>query len=253
MSDNAEAEVFKQDMIEFGGFWQYKAGAKYLAKLTSGKVSDVFANTSVVTCRPNIIESATIAIMERCLKTAMISNLAPLNSLCFVGPALGAVPFTYALALEMNMLVDSGLASDYVLTTEDYSPTMVAFPEKDATTKHGWKFRTNPDEAKGIVMVEDVITTGGSLANVLLTMLDTNGLNISFNKVRPVIFCLVNRTGSPTIKLHEFLPEFKIVSVLDIEAKTFDTLEEAQKVYPAVIDAIRPKSPKSNWDLLVNG
>ena len=39
-------------MKDFGGYWRYQGG-KYLAELASGKLSDLFCNTTVITSSPD--------------------------------------------------------------------------------------------------------------------------------------------------------------------------------------------------------
>jgi len=107
-----------------------------------------------------------------------------------------------------------------------------------------------PDRAK-VLLVEDVITTGKSTLEMALSLVKVGA--IERFELLPYVLCLVNRSGSNHLDLT--LPNkatymLEIVSVVDVAAKTWDTLEEAKKTYPNVIEALRPKG---NWDMLMKG
>lgn len=219
------------DLKKHNGYWIYEEGKKYLAELTSGKISDTFINTGVVTCRPTVLDD----ICEGMIKEVCDENP---NYVC--SPAVGGITLGYELAAQ---------AFCAAIFTEPKYELMnrgeVEINAEPIIEKKGQSLKRFSIEDKSTVLfVEDVITTGKSTREMIEAVLSANN---TINCV-PIVICLVNRSGQDTITVDS--KEFKIISKINVSARVWDTLEDAQKDCPNVIEALRPKQ---NWKKLTEG
>jgi orotate phosphoribosyltransferase len=247
MSDKEMSNNFESALAYLGGYWHYlldgRTDRRYLAKLTSGKVSDVFVNCTPLTSRPEFLSIYAGYLMEKLLSLLLLycrnfpdkRKLVPTH---FCGAAMGGVTLSYELSRQFNC------------TSIFVEPQPHGIDPKIIETVLELKRFDIPDRAK-VLMVEDVITTGKSTLEMALSLVKVGA--IERFELLPYVLCLVNRSGGQHLDL--ILPNkatymLEIVSVVDVVAKTWDTLEEAKKTYPNVVEAIRPKG---NWDMLMKG
>jgi len=105
------------------GYWHYEGG-KYLAKLTSGKVSDTYCNLSVLTCKPAHLQDSVRALVRRFVaalpsgpvqfsREFMQMHLEKIEdwgvakgsaweSIHVCGPAMGGVTLAYEVARQLG-------------------------------------------------------------------------------------------------------------------------------------------------------
>ena len=234
-----------EKMKELGGYWEY-AGGRYLAELTSGKVSDKFLNTGVLTCRPKPLANAVEHLIhKKCpdatedVDTVAVRNFDKKPYVC--GPAFGGITLAYEVARQLG-----GTA----IFTEPVYKTVTTFDmegdDYPRTVKDGQALkRFKIPEGATVLFVEDVITSGKSTLEMMNAVWATQGDKLFENL--PYVLCLVNRSGKDHL--------WPIISLADVAAITWDTIEQARedlsvvygKVAASDMTAIRPKD---NWGLL---
>lgn len=232
------------------GFWQYNKEGHYLALLASGKLSDVFCNAGAMTTRPS-----EFALWADVLATSVakrindhIAGRAAFESITVIGPGMGGITLAYALAgsLHQNNL---SLLPIHALFTE---PIEIELDGKQVKSQ---KFRFDLPPKTLTIFVEDVITTGGSVQKTYSAVATKDGKVGEFS-VLPIVACLVDRRAEHPDGRHveDLIPLgdvlANVVSLARIYPKTWDTLEDAKKAHPAVVEAIKPKA---NWEKLVRG
>ncbi len=177
------------------------------ALLTSGLHSNGFVNCSLVTQHAKLL--------ERIVQSA--DGLAPrLTDKVdwVVGSALGAVTFSYAVALQIG--------------------ARAGFTEKDGEAMKLARFEIKPGEK--VLVVEDTISTGGS---TLKTIEGIQKAGVPAQTILPYIVCLVNRSGSPTLGGREL----RALLTLDIH----NWKEEECPLCKMGSQVVRPKA---NWAAL---
>lgn len=262
---------------DLNGYWKYDGG-KYIAELTSGKVSDKFINCGVLTCRPNYLMDACACLLYDFSRQAKISTdynatfpwedtifkgWAKDRKLHVCGPAMGGVTMAYEMARQLG-----GTA----IFTEPYV-------HSGRTVKKIQRLkRFEIPEGATVLFVEDVITTGKSTREMVEAVLQSED-GIKFRrerKILPHVLCLVNRSGEKKIRNEGFDPHdwdedawgLDIVSLAEVKARTWDTVEEAMSdlwagegkysqsdvhagcVLPPTLEAVRPKD---SWEKLTKG
>lgn len=219
-------------LADLGGYWKYDGG-RYLAELASGKVSDCFFNLSTVTSDPEALKLVVELLSGAVDKAGIMDHDGPTH-VC--GPSMGGITLAYEIACAIG--------------------AKAIFTEKEGDSQVLKRFEVGPYST--ILMVEDVITTGASTEKMM------NGLRHRGTptppRLLPYVLCIVNRTGRDKLNTLPYpsdgfqgdghLPDIKIIAAAEVEARTWDTLEEAQEELPDVLDAVRPKA---NWEQLVNG
>lgn len=225
---------FEYELKALGGFWKYEPGAKYLALLASGKVSDVFVNTGVLTTRPDRLEFWAHVLAREI--SSLIVN--PPKELCVIGPGMGGITLAYEVAKHLH--------------THTGTRAFFTEPVEENGVKNQ-KMRFDFPAGCEVLLTEDVITTGASVQKMFNGICEKGG----FLSVLQIVGCLVDRRTEKGFLEIEWLPKedhnpFKmhVVSLLSIAPRTWDTLADAQKDCPDVIEAIKPKA---NWKKLVEG
>ncbi len=231
--------TFRETLESLGGFWQYKIGNRYLAQLASGKISDTFVNCGVLTTRPGSLEPWAEVLSGMVVSDSTIQRLPdnpsrmiegrmqklPAN-LHVVGPGMGGITLAYEMARWLG------------------AAAMFTEPVELMGEKHQ-KFRFDLPTSPAVMICEDVITTGGSVHRTLAAVCEKHPRHI----IAPVVACLVDRRAEKG-PLDLGGKKLKVVSLLEVSARTWDTLEEAKVDCPSVIEAIKPKA---NWSKLVEG
>lgn len=241
---------------ELGGFWKYEGG-RYLARLTSGKVSDTFCNTGVLTCKPGYLKKAVGHLIHKKAPDATddVDTVAVRHhdtpNLYVCGPAMGGVTLAYEVARQLGA---TAIFTEPVYGLEDVDPIAndgqrMSFQGK--LVKKGQelkRFEISDGHKKTILFVEDVITTGQStidMIEVVQRAIPRDGTV----RLRPFVMCLVNRSGNDRLNM-PYGDGWGIVALEELNARTWDNIEAAQEVLPDVREAVRPKT---NWEQLTNG
>lgn len=249
-----------------GGYWKYHGG-RYLAKLTSGQVSDTYVNCSPLMARPGGLKGAVAALLERLggrlgehLSEEEMRKFGPTNyaryslmsktTVC--GPAVGAIPLAFEMARQIG--------GHAIFTEPVYKERRVCDPDdilKTEVVKAGQQLkRFDIGTDQQVLFVEDVITTGKSSYQMMEAVWKARGMVIG---TLPYILCLVNRSGLSHLDGPRGCDEIKIISLADIQARTWDTVLDAvadleQEYIPPEnvsrgewLEAVRPKD---DWDKL---
>jgi len=233
------------------GYWKYKGG-RYLALLASGKISDTFCNLGVITTSPIALRMFATELARSLHGTKLHFPLA------VVGPGMGGITLAYQLAQALfntrgNPVKafftepDAKIEYKKVINTGDQGPVL------DPTIVKGQAFRFSLENNDNLLLVEDVITTGGSVQKTLGAVFSKTGEDgVSFTLI-PTVACLVDRRaekGPLVLKVGQVDITVEVVSLMSISPRTWNTLEEAKKDCPNAVEAIKPKA---NWAKLVAG
>lgn len=243
---------FFDDLSTLGGFWHYEDGKKYLAKLTSGKVSDTFVNCSPLTSCPTVLKDHVNIMVGQYLKKFVFhkegGDYSIPTHIC--GPAMGGITLSYEVARVFSKAIpDHGFKSIFTESTSTKEIMDGTYLKK---SRQELKRFDIPDNAK-VLMVEDVITTGKSTTQMIQALFDAGAMK-RFD-VLPYVMCMVNRSDMGNVSVNSPVIgsaslDFQILPLTSIQARTWETLEHAQKDCPSVVEALRPKA---NWDKLVEG
>ncbi len=214
MAVTAVREHLVSSFKKGGALWQHDGNPKRpYALLTSGKISDFFFNGSKVIEEPVLLNDVVGELLHMAKRYADRPNIV-------VGPAVGAIPIVYEAARQLQPY------------------TRAWFAEKEEGEMKIKRFEAD-DRAQNALLVEDVITTMGSVLKVRAA-LKTLMPDI---KIEPVVLCIVNRSGQTALPTGE-----KIISILEPDAKSWERGEN-----PFTTDGqelVEPLRPKSNWDAM---
>lgn len=245
-----DSENFLQQLAGFGGYWKYD-NKRYLAKLTSGKISDEFFNLTMLTQVPSTLDKWCHVIADIFIKRFFGSSKleSPIGSgIVVVGPGMGAITMAFSVSRHIG--------DSKAFFTEPHETTEPIINGVVSKKCQKLKRFTIPENVT-VFLVEDVITTGGSV-QATLNALDAAG--VKFN-LAPIVGCLVDRriekgpinlsvrmVPDPSCPYH--IVPAEVISIVSTTPRTWDTLEEARKVCPQAEGALRPKE---NWQRLVEG
>lgn len=188
------------------------------ALLTSGKHSNGFFNSGLVAEDPMLIIDASIDLAGAVGEDI---NTGPINHV--VGPAMGAIVLAHCLAHALR----AGDMTDRLCKA--------TFTEKVETPGDGPKMvlkRTQLCEGDEVLVVEDVLTTGGSIEATIEAVTQAGG------HVAPVVAVLVNRSGVPMIRGR------KVVALIDRPMPMWSP--EECSLCKQGSEALRPKGA-GNW------
>jgi len=192
-------------------FWMHGGNSKQPhALLTSGKHSNGFFNSGLITEDPKLLDAAARKLCELLKEQpfCMINRV--------VGPAMGAI----TLAHDVGRLTDAFTA--YAEKTEIDGKKAMVFT----------KSRVLPNE--NILLAEDVLSTGGSVELLSKAAEDAGGV------VLPFVLALVNRSGLTHVG------DRRIIALVDTELPMWE--EGECPLCKKGSKAIRPKG--ENWALL---
>jgi len=241
-----------ETLKELGGYWKY-SGGRYLAKLTSGKVSDTFVNTGVLTCRPKPLANAVESVLHTQVGSEDIDTFAvryfDVPNLYVCGPAMGGITLAYEVARQ--------LGAEAIFTEPVYATYHDEFAGGfDKIFKTGQQLkRFQIPEGATVLFVEDVITMGKSTREMIEAVYRSFGpvaegapIDAAHN-VLPYVLCLVNRSQEQRVSFTfpasgQAWPEraakgykaeagcyigrdFQILSLASIQARTWDAIEKA--------------------------
>lgn len=200
-----------------GAYWQHDGNmSRPHALLTKGGHSDGYVKSEFVLEDPALLGQACSDL----LMSLRLSDAAFLYKVQrVVGPAMGAITIAHDVARQIS---------------EKFSHQCLrAYVEKET---YGMSFkRTNIKDGEEILLVEDVLTTGGSIENTVDAVVEAGGNLI------PYVGVLVNRSGLTTVR------GMKIISLITTTMKIW-TPKECPFCKNGS-EAIRPKEG-DNWDCL---
>lgn len=230
MDPNTLVEFLKRN----NAFWQW-AGHKHVAQLTSGKLSDFFANLSPIFTDPKFQDRVGAGLAELADGTEESRRFKQRENKWVVGSAMGAIGLAQSLARRI------GARSAFTEPVQNEEIKLMQLKRFDL------------GEAPTVFLVEDVLTTGGTTAKTVEGILTKHPDAIIF----PHVLVVVNRSGSRdgfTIaegsldgKIDRAL-SFNYLGILEVEPKVWDSVEDL----PLHMQMCTPIRPKGNWDTLTN-
>lgn len=226
----------RDEMVDYlklqDAFWQWQDQPRthaHVAELTSGKLSDFFANLSPLYTNVFLQESVGWALVYK----AFYGNSAALHqhdNLWVIGPAMGAI----------------GLAQSVARAVRAYNPDVrCGFTEP--VYSHGVKTKRTELKRFGlgkdpcVIIVEDVMTTGGTTEKTMKALIEAGGgYTVTF--VEEVLVVVDRRMDEPTGELMRH----KIVSLMRVRPRVWDSVEDL----PPEMQRCTPIRPKENWEAL---
>jgi orotate phosphoribosyltransferase len=212
----------EDDWIELyqkkGALWLHDNNPKRPhALLTSGKHSNGFFNSELVMEDPVLLDEACTDLMD-ILFTGYFNFGLPQR---VVGPAMGAITLAHDLARKI------GHRRSW--------PCLRAYVEKEGEGESARMIfkRTNICAGERVLLVEDVLTTGGSVDMATKAIEDVGGV------VLPFVVVLVNRSGLKEVNGK------RIVALIDRPMPMWNPDE--CPLCQQGSEAIRPKTPIENW------
>ena len=186
--------------------WKCDENDKYHPLLTSGLHSNIYVNTT------RLIESPVLTNMflREYVTNSIIARLQNCDYL--VGIESCGIPIAYMLPMIFPKL----------------SVPRIIFVKKEGFYDSYWS-----DLNGKVIFVDDIVTTGGTLAKILAT---TRRSNIKVNG----IFCLFNRSGQSFVFTKgKAIP---IISCFDLKAESWHPSD-----CPLCEKGSKPISPKKHW------
>ena len=171
-----------------------------LFKLTSGRYSDVYFNKNLVTLMPDVFNMTINVIIKR-IKIS-IGNID-----CITGPATAGAIFATVVANKLQ----------------------IPFVYPDKTEDNQQVFKRGYDsflKGKEIVIIEDVITTGGSVDKVVKSIYKEGGTVSG-------IICIWNREDYNS-------SNFPVYSLIDHKVQSWE-----KEDLPNNLKSIEPQDPKT--------
>lgn len=218
-------------MSKFESFWtsEYKeSGALWIhdqnpkrphALLTSGNHSNGFFNSEIVMENAPLLDQACSDLVTLLKDSGL--NVHQVDRV--VGPAMGAITLAHNIALQIGKQCKRRCFRAYTEKETEGNAKLMVFK------------RTSIRPAEVILMVEDVLTTGGSV------VLTETAIAANQACVAPFIAVLVNRSGLKEVNGK------KIVALIDQPMPMWSP--EACPLCKEGSEAIRPKGTE-NWDRL---
>jgi orotate phosphoribosyltransferase len=210
-----------------GALWIHDGNPRRpYARLTSGKISNIFFNASKLIENPWALSRFVDEIFDRLEAAQSIYNLQPD---VVVGPAAGAITLAYELAERYDALgwftEDVGKGDEKIIKLKRFEPE-----------KPGLK----------ILGVEDVITTGGSVDDTVRAVTEADPSIVFYD----IVICIVNRSGkmvTPGGKNIVALINLDQEAMAELGGKTWD--EGQNPFIPDGKELVPPLRPKErhNW------
>lgn len=217
----------RHELQELGAFWYHDGNERRpYVRLRSGLISNGYFNGAVLCERPLYLSEFVKDLVV--VYTKLDSHWLSGSIQRVVGPAMGAITLAHEVARCLEDVYRRGGYDDSV---------HMSFAEKEGD---GFVFkRSKPVANERILLVEDTITTGGSVLKVCNAISET-----APNAVRvPVLLALCNRSGSET------LDGMQIASLVSGDFRTWKEGENPftpdGKEHVPVVENV-----KDNWNLL---
>lgn len=156
------------------------------AKLSSGKHSNGFFNSELVMEVPFNLDLATAELVEKASSVVDLMEVDSVN-----GPAMGAITVAHDIARH---IARATIGSSNGLRRNNRPLCRRVYTEKksDADKEMAFK-RTSIKPGESVLLCEDVLTTGGSVASAARAVESAGGA------VLPFVLALVNRTGATEV------------------------------------------------------
>lgn len=157
---------FVQRLTDFGAIWRHDGHPRRPhALLTSGKHSNAFINTTLATCRPELLAEI---LAPNSPYRSQLPDPQRQKIDWVVGSAVGAITWSYALAAALG--------------------AQAGFTEKTDNDQMDLKrFAILPEHT--VLVCEDVVSTGGSTLKTLVALKATGC------RLLPQVAVIVNRSG----------------------------------------------------------
>ena len=217
ITEATDADLVRAFLEEKDAFWHWDNHV-HIAQLTSGKLSDLFANCTPIHTMPRF-QAHVGAMLWRTIPGEATQFGVEQNT-WVIGSAMGAI----GLAQAMAMCTHS--RSGY---TEPTDSTM--------SLK-----RFDLGKAPKVVVCEDVMSTGGTTKKTIAAILAKH----PDAKINPVIPVVVDRRHDQTGVLSVGELEFKVKGILSITPRVWDSEGDL----PPEMKNCVPLRPKGNWEKL---
>lgn len=180
-------------------FTEKKALLKGHFLLSSGLHSDTYLQCALVLQYPDLAEKLARLLVKKILSTYKLINLSTIDAV--VSPALGGIVFGQEVARVLQCRA--------VFTERE---------EGKMTLRRG--FRTKKNEK--VLVVEDVITTGGSTQEVINVVKNAGGRVVG-------IACIIDRTGLIGLPKRrgggQVKFDYPLISLLKLKIKNYQSQE----------------------------
>ncbi len=216
----SRTEYWEQEYIKAGAYWRHDGVRKrHHALLTKGGHSNGFFNSELVMEDPSLLDQACSNLVYSLIHMGL--ELHTIDRV--VGPSMGAITPAHDVARHISKLSMRKCFRSYTEKVETPEGTKMVFN------------RTRVKPGERVLLIEDVITTGGSVESVAEAVKEMGGF------VAPVVLALVNRSGLTETK------DKVILSLVDRQIENWKP-EECPLCKEGSV-AIHPKVG-SNWELL---
>ena len=202
---------WSQKLMDAGALWRLNSEADGAhAKLTSGKHSDGYCNGAKIVQDPQLVSEVAAGIIAN-----IKLELGDKKPDWVVGPAYGAITYAHEVAKQWG--------------------TKFGFTEVEYTDEGKMQVLKRFEIPKGesVLVIEDVITTGGSALKTV------NVLKEAGVDVLPYVPIILNWSGQSEIE------GFKIVPLIDAKMNVYDP--DDCELCKSGHEAVRPKY---DWDKL---
>jgi orotate phosphoribosyltransferase len=216
-----ESAESRAKMLESRGvFWYHDGNPKRpYVRLRSGLISNGYFNGAVLGEYPVLLNTFAAELVGEYIAQRGTGRIVHR----VVGPAMGAITLAHAVAAK------------YFAEEKSAANIRMSFAEKDGD---GFALkRSKPQDGERVLLVEDTVTTGGSVLKVRNAVLDAAKVTIE-----PYLLALCNRSGSKT------LDGMEIISLVDGDFKTWKEGENPFTGGPELVPVV--ENAKDNWGLL---
>ncbi len=206
-----EARSVRQFLEEVNSFWQWDNHV-HVAQLTSGKLSDFFANCSPIFTRPEYQQD-----VGRMMRELVRPFIGQKENTWVIGSAMGAIGLAQALAYEIC--------------------ASAAFTEPKEGKMELKRFDLGA--APAVIICEDVMSTGGTTVKTI------NGILTKHPdaKICDVIPVVVDRRANQEALLFVGERALKIEGLLQVTPRVWDNVSQL----PPDMKNCVPIRPKGNW------
>jgi orotate phosphoribosyltransferase len=233
--ERGDAMSVKERVISYlkanDAFWQW-AGHKHVAQLTSGKLSDFFANCTPIFSDVFLQDAVGDELVAK--HSADLGGFALPGNFWFIGSAMGAIGLAQSAARACGD------------NEQRQGKVNVGYTEPDGGG--GMKLRFNLGEKPRVALVEDVITTGGTQEKTVRAIKAAHPDAEIFD----TILVVVNRSGKDKLTMPhpvKGMYEFNVSALIEVDAKVWATANDLPGNMQACVP-IRPKATAENWQAL---